>query len=267
MAILIDGYNLLHVTGIFTSATGPGSLQKLHAKFIQFLATALDPADAPHTEVVFDSKGRHSGSRRMLRIGDLTVHYAARDEDADTYIAELIASHSTPRRLVVVSSDHQIQRTARRRRAKAIDSHVWYAELMKSWRERGRPAQANEDAKPPVPLSPSEVSQWLEVFHVNDLPDASYSDSSPRIRPVQPLKDPATNQFAGQERETSETIPQLDENLPGEVSPGAADELFPPSYLEAIERELLAEAPPSHPTGRPRPTASKAREVKRRPKK
>lgn len=257
MAILIDGYNLLHVTRIFADATGPDSLQKLHAKFIQFLATALDPAEVAHTEVVFDAKGRHSGSRRMFRIGDLTVHYASRDEDADTYLAELIARHSTPRRLVVVSSDHQVQRAARRRRAKAIDSHVWYAELIKSRRQRDQRAQPGEDTKPPAPLSPDEVSRWLEVFTSDGALELSVPDSSPQIHQAQPIRQPTVIQRTKQESGSTEFARGHEGDPAGETPPEVSDEeLFPASYLEAIERELLAEAPPK---------PQKAREGKRRP--
>src|SRR5215210_4144118 len=119
MAILIDGYNLLHVTGIFTDAVGPGSLEKLHHAFLDFLIATLDPSDVPQTMVVFDAKGRRAGTRRTLNYGDMTVHYAARHEDADTLLAELIDAHANPRRLTVVSSDHQVQRAARRRRCVA----------------------------------------------------------------------------------------------------------------------------------------------------
>lgn len=257
MAILIDGYNLLHVTGIFADATGPGSLQKLHAKFIQFLATALDPAEVARTEVVFDAKGRHSGTRRMFRIGDLTVHYASRDEDADTYLAELIAGHSTPRRLIVVSSDHQVQRAARRRRAKAVDSHVWYAELIKSRRQRDQRAQPGEDAKPPAPLSPDEVSRWLEVFTSDGGLELSNHDSSSRIYPVEPIRRPTETQPIKQDSGSTGFAGGHEQDSAGEPPPEISDEvLFPASYLEAIERELLAEAPPK---------PQKAREGKRHP--
>ena len=76
----------------------------------------------------------------------ITVCFAEQYAEADDLIEELIRLDSMLRRLVVVSSDHRLQRAARRRRAKAIDSDVWYAELIrpadaKSLPRRRRPGR------------------------------------------------------------------------------------------------------------------------------
>ena len=81
---------------------------------------------------------RPGDCRGALEHRGITVRFAAQYEEADELIEELIRADSAPRRLVVVSSDHRIQRAARRRRAKAVDSDVWYAELVRARRERQR---------------------------------------------------------------------------------------------------------------------------------
>ncbi len=93
----------------------------------------------------------------------ITVRFAAQYEEADDLIEELIAADSAPRRLVVVSSDHRLQRAARRRRAKAADSDVWYAELVRSRRERQQ-VSADAPARPAVPLLEEDVNYWLRQF-------------------------------------------------------------------------------------------------------
>lgn len=146
MATLIDGYNLLHVTGVFSDAVGPGAVEKLHAALLDFLLAHLEPKEIPRTTVVFDARGRRAKSRRSLKYAELTVHYSNRSEDADALITELIDQDTSPRQLTVVSSDHQVQRSARRRRATAVDSDVWYAELMRRHRQRLQAAEVAEDS-------------------------------------------------------------------------------------------------------------------------
>jgi predicted RNA-binding protein with PIN domain len=136
MEYLIDGYNFLHVTNVFTRDAGPGSVDRLHAALLDFLAQAMDPEQCQRTTVVFDAKGRRAVSRRTSQHAGMTIHYAARTEDADTLIAELVGDHHSPRNLTVVSSDHQVQRAAKRRRAKTVDSEVWYGELRRVLRDR-----------------------------------------------------------------------------------------------------------------------------------
>ncbi len=162
MPLLIDGYNLLHVSGILGGGAGPGSFERSRLALLNFLAASLDSRELPHTTVVFDS---HDAPRDLPRLVDhrgITVRFAAQYVSADELIEELICADSAPRRLVVVSSDHRIQRAARRRRAKAIDSDVWYAELVRVRRER----QALPDApvRPAVPLLEEDVNYWLRQF-------------------------------------------------------------------------------------------------------
>src|SRR5687768_100622 len=108
MDLLIDGYNLLHETGIFIDQPGPRSLERLHAAYVEFLANALPSDMVERTTVVFDAKGRRATARRVIRHAGIKIVYAARDESADAVIAELVRQHHSPRNLTVVSSDHQV---------------------------------------------------------------------------------------------------------------------------------------------------------------
>jgi uncharacterized protein len=163
MPILIDGYNLLNVTGIVGRGIGPGSLQRSRLALLNFLAASVDPKELPHTTVVFDAQQPPPGLPRVVRHGGITVRFAARQETADQLIAALIGENSAPRRLVVVSSDHEVQRAARRRRAKAVDSDVWYGELIRLRRQRNA-ATADEPEHPAVPLLEEDVNYWLRQF-------------------------------------------------------------------------------------------------------
>jgi len=163
MPLLIDGYNLLNATGIVGRGVGPPSLGRSRLALLNFLAASVDPRDLTHTTVVFDAHEAPPGLPRVVQHGGIVVRFAAKHETADALIEELIRADSAPRRLVVVSSDHEIQRAARRRRAKAVDSETWYSELIRARRQREE-ASADPPARPAVPLLEEDVSYWLRQF-------------------------------------------------------------------------------------------------------
>jgi len=163
MALLIDGYNLLNTTGIAGPEGKASTLERSRLALLNFLAEALDPHEAAHTTVVFDAHSPPPGLPKVIEHRGLTVRFAARYPDADSLIEELIRADTAPRRLTVVSSDHRVQRAARRRRARAVDSHVWHAEMVRRHHQR-RESSPAKPAPPTLPLSPEEVAYWLEQF-------------------------------------------------------------------------------------------------------
>ena len=173
MALLIDGYNLLHVTGL--SGRGPG-LQGSREALLRFLAATIEPSERPRTTIVFDAAGAPPGLPRVVSRDEMTIRYASDYDDADELIEELIAAHHVPRSLLVVSSDHRLQRAARRRRATFVDSDIWFAEALRR-RERSR-RPASKAAKPPGNLTEQEVAYWLAEF--TTAPDASAIEQTNR---------------------------------------------------------------------------------------
>jgi predicted RNA-binding protein with PIN domain len=163
MSLIIDGYNLLNVVGILGRGVGPGGLERARLALLNFLAESLDEKELSRTIVVFDSREAPWGLPRTVRHRGLAVQFASKYPDADCLIEELIHKDSAPRQLTVVSSDHRLQRAARRRRAKGVDSDVWYAELLRARRERVEKS-AEVRARPPTPLLPEDVEYWLEEF-------------------------------------------------------------------------------------------------------
>ena len=164
MRLLIDGYNLLHVTGIIGDGGGPATLERSRHALLNFLAATLELAERAQTTVVFDAKNAPPGLPRTLIHDGLSVIFAPRSEEADTVIEQLIHEHSAPRQLTVVSSDHRIQRAARRRRATAVDSDRWYAGQLRQRRKRAGKGGQPQEEKPPAPLSDAEVKWWLAQF-------------------------------------------------------------------------------------------------------
>jgi predicted RNA-binding protein with PIN domain len=207
MALLIDGYNLLHACGILGRGIGPGSLERSRNALLNFLAESISERELSRTTVVFDAREAPPGLPRQLIFRGIRVRFAERGSDADELIEELIASDTAPRRLTVVSSDHRLHRAARRRRATAIDSDRWYAEILRARIERSRATQPAN--KPGGALSEVEVRYWLRIFG---------------LEPEEPPKPPVVRPEAS--------------SAPPETKPEPPwDNPFPPGYAEDISEE------------------------------
>jgi predicted RNA-binding protein with PIN domain len=161
MTLLIDGYNLLHVTGLFGRA-GSGLQGSRHA-LLRFLVAAIDPKELPHTTIVFDATEAPPGLPRVVTHEGMTVRYASDYPDADALLEDLIAADRAPRSLTVVSSDHRVQRAARRRRAAFVDSDIWFAEAARR-RDRVHRAAPPQASSRPVALTAEEIAYWLAEF-------------------------------------------------------------------------------------------------------
>lgn len=131
MALLIDGYNLLHASGIFPAGGSP-TLERARVALLDFLAERLPAKEFARTTIVFDAVQAPPGLPRELSHSGLAVRFARRGGSADELLEELIAAEPDPRNLTVVSSDHRVQRAARQRGALFIDSEVWKAALLRS---------------------------------------------------------------------------------------------------------------------------------------
>lgn len=170
MATIIDGYNLLHASGVFGRGRGPKALERSRMALLDFLIEYLDPDELSGTVIAFDAKDAPPGLPREFLHRGLTVQYAARHEEADDLIEELIRAESAPRKLTVVSSDHRLHRAARRRKATAVDSEIWLDQIVARRRERNRMDKAAGD-EPEKPQTENDVAAWLRRFGDVDIDD------------------------------------------------------------------------------------------------
>jgi predicted RNA-binding protein with PIN domain len=159
MTLIIDGYNLLHASGVFGAARGPKGFEQSRAALLDMLVDVLGER-ASDTIVVFDAARAPDGLPARLSHGGIRVWFAREYPDADSLIEELVEDDTAPGHLVVVSSDRRLQAAARRRRAKAVACEEWLAEARAIKHARGRPAA---DAKPPEP-GPEGVDEWKRYF-------------------------------------------------------------------------------------------------------
>jgi len=163
MALLIDGYNLLNVTGIF-GQEGPGTaLHRTRLAFLEFLAESFTKRERSQTTIVFDAAGAPPGLPHTISHAEMTIHFARRHSNADEMIEELLEACQAPRSLVVVSSDHRVQRAARQRGAAFVDSDKWYAEIVAMRRQQQR-RKDDGAAKPGGAPSPDELAYWMREF-------------------------------------------------------------------------------------------------------
>ena len=162
MKILIDGYNLLHVAGILGRGVGRGTLERARLALLNRLSNLLDPDDRKETVVVFDAKDAPRHLPTEVIHNDITVRFARDFEEADDLLEYLIRTHSSPRGLLVVSSDHRVQRAAKRRKAKTNDSEPWLNQLQL----RAKKSQTKEPFRKPLArnLDAGDVAEWMSEF-------------------------------------------------------------------------------------------------------
>ena len=160
MTTIIDGYNLLHASGVFGEERGPRGFEQSRKALLDMLVDLLGP-EAEKTLVVFDAARAPDGLPGRLTHQGIRVWFAREYPDADSLIEELVDDDHAPSSLVVVSSDRRLQTAARRRRATAIGSEEWLA----SMREARRRSVRSREAKPPEP-GPADVEEWKRYFGI-----------------------------------------------------------------------------------------------------
>ena len=157
---LIDGYNLLHASGVFGGPPGPNAFAQARRALLDALAELLAEREAARTTVIFDAADAPRGLPAAGRHRGIYVRFARDHADADDLIEQLIVEHRDPRRLTVVSGDHRLHRAARQRGATAIDSDVWLREM----KRRQETDATSGAAKPADAPSPADVEFWLRQF-------------------------------------------------------------------------------------------------------
>ena len=157
MTVIIDGYNLLHASGVFGKERGPRGFEQSRLALLDMLADLLG-TDAGKTLVVFDAARAPDGLPGRLTHRGIRVWFAREYPDADSLIEELVDDDHAPSSLVVVSSDRRLQVAARRRRAEASGCEEWLSALRATNR-----ARADHDTKPAEP-GPHDVEAWKRYF-------------------------------------------------------------------------------------------------------
>jgi predicted RNA-binding protein with PIN domain len=190
MDLLIDGYNLLHQSPSMNIDRGPGWTTRARRRLMHWLSLHLPKPVQEESLVVFDAPKpgvkldpeqelaelalAADGSKSLI-----TVRFAVGYEEADHLLIELIARHSHPRKLLVVSSDRAIRTAAQRRRAHDWGSQEWIDALLAHRPEalppRHRNAQMTVASEPSAddpgkPSSNDNSFNWFGWFGLQSTP-------------------------------------------------------------------------------------------------
>ncbi len=141
MDYIIDGYNLIFQCGLQKRSASDDMLRKARQRMIHEILAGVSKTVAKRITIVFDAaKPPLLAKGNSETIGGMKIFYADQYDDADSMIEHLIAKHSVPRKLTVVSSDHRLHRAALRRKAISIDSDLWFDQL-EAFKLDGNPSQ------------------------------------------------------------------------------------------------------------------------------
>ncbi len=157
MRFLIDGYNLLHATDLFGADDLAGTLRGSREALLNFLASRLTDKERRATLIVFDSKDAPPGLADQYRLEGITVQFSRGYTDADALIEEILETAKGTRYLTVVSGDHRVQRAARSRGARPVDSDAWFSEIA-----RRQPTGEATVTKPTGPVA--DNAHWVREF-------------------------------------------------------------------------------------------------------
>jgi len=222
--LLIDGYNLLHATDLFGVGEHAGTLRGSREALLAFLVARLSEKQLRATTVVFDAADAPPGLPASTTHEGVRVLFSRGYADADSMIEDLIEKTRDRRRLMVVSSDHRVQRAARQRGARWLDSEAWYEQT------RRRPLAPREPGKPIGPVD--ENDRWVDAFSSDELSE-EIEQSERELR--RPRRRPATPPAAkGKAKKRPRRKPP--ERPAQEFGAGVFDP-FPPGYAEDLLRE------------------------------
>lgn len=247
--LIIDTMNILHTVGILPpdlAGIDVPSLAHLiaHSRFraerTVFVCDGLPTSDLPPSGPLVVEDGAD----------DLfEVRYSGRESIADDLIKRMIDASTAPRRLIVVSSDHEIQRHARKRRSAALSSESFLGLLADDAR---LPRPTSPLPRKPSSMSDAQVQKWIDVFNV-DVPaleeiaesQALPSDATTSIETSVSLQTPTTARTMAADDGTDAVQQQhADAN---------ADDVLPPELITEAESLVQQHVRPTMPITRSSP--------------
>jgi predicted RNA-binding protein with PIN domain len=177
--VVIDGNNLLHAArdaDALSPLIGRSMLCNTIGRWAELRGERV--------HIVFDGPAPDAPLAKQIAHPAVQVSYSGSGRTADALLTYLIEGDSAARRLVVVSSDRQVIRAARRRRAKPIGSDMFWRSVK---RDLARPAPGRtEPEEKEAGLNPAATQEWLTEFGLKEssrAPDSPDAGSNPRRPP------------------------------------------------------------------------------------
>jgi predicted RNA-binding protein with PIN domain len=225
--LLIDGYNLLFASDVFASLAGPPTLERTRTALLQFVSAALEPKLRSRTTIVFDATQAPPHLPHELTFDALRVLFSRHGQDADSLLEDLIAAERSPRELLVISSDHRVQRAARQQGAKFADSDLWLRDL-----KRAKLAVNSTTSAHPTADS-TEIQKWLTEFGNVDPHELEIPEPPPRTpNPSPPINIPTAEPKASKPVKRPAPRPIVNEKPANtRFNP------FPPGYADDVNAD------------------------------
>ena len=170
--LVIDTYNVLHVTGVLPAELAVGSPEEL--------AALIERSRFGREAVRLVCDGVPRGASR---VGRIVIEGAGPGRSADAHVAELLERHSAPRRFTVVTSDRAVARHAKSRGADCIRSEEFLGMLAEDARRSAGRRSRSAARRPAVPLSETEVEGWMRLFEITAEQAAIEAADAPRAPP------------------------------------------------------------------------------------
>ncbi len=162
MPVLIDGNNLLFAALEIDPERPPSrsTLCLLLGRWARRVGEKV--------AIVFDGPAPNQALARQIGDPDVAVSYSGGGVSADDVLAHTINTHSAPRLVLMVSSDREVARVARRRKAKVARSDSFWAMVL---RDLARPQpEAIEPPEKRRGLGSEATERWIRELGLEDEP-------------------------------------------------------------------------------------------------
>lgn len=170
LILLIDGYNVVAPVAPPGRVPDPSWLNRERNQLMSRLVKHLDAEIRKRTCVVFDAANPPPDRPGEFDVDGIHVRFAVGYPEADDLLEEIIAAHSAPKQLAVVSSDHRVQAAAKRRGSQTFDAQSWLDNLMDGRISLAptQPGGAGQGSGPaddkPDAVDDDDVQRWMNEF-------------------------------------------------------------------------------------------------------
>lgn len=161
MTIVVDGYNLLFAIAEFRGRRVAEAIERARGELLARLAT-FGRHEGERVRVVFDCRRPTAGLRRTERVGGVEVVFAGPRRSADDEIRAMVASSTSPRHILVVTSDRELAKACGKLGARVAGTKAFYSRLVRA--TDGLEADEAERREKTRRPSAAEVARWLDVF-------------------------------------------------------------------------------------------------------
>lgn len=165
--LLVDGYNLLFGQGwAQKNDRSHRGLQRGREVLAERLASRVPTEQRPSVWIVFDSLDAPSHLPTSIRLREMEAVFSRDWSSADEMLQQILASHPSPKSLVVISSDHAVQRKAIARGARVYDHDRWEEAVDAAFGLSARPLSAEETRETGKDrfVSDEERDDWMKRF-------------------------------------------------------------------------------------------------------